>query len=139
MKLDQTVFKSLQNRYQSDAITCSCVEFRKPIGGASDEKIEFFNPRPLIVSKIMTGFSSDTIEVTCKTSTGSVVYINLHTIPSLNLVPRFVKNTDSKLSVLLLGLESISLSEFRRRMPLTFDYITKNMSMFIFNSKFKTF
>lgn len=56
--------------------------------------------------------------------------------PKASFVKKVVENTDSKLSVLLLGLESLSLSEFKRKMPLTYAYVIRNISMYMFNRKF---
>uniref|UniRef100_A0A915HFL5 Uncharacterized protein n=1 Tax=Romanomermis culicivorax TaxID=13658 RepID=A0A915HFL5_ROMCU len=65
-------------------------------------------------------------------TTDEKVYWNIHAHPANKSDRIFNSPTDTQLSVLLLGIDSLSYSMFRRRMPLTNDYIVNNMGMHMF-------
>uniref|UniRef100_A0A915L6J8 Uncharacterized protein n=1 Tax=Romanomermis culicivorax TaxID=13658 RepID=A0A915L6J8_ROMCU len=70
-------------------------------------------------------------------TTDEKVYWNIHAHPANKSDRIFNSPTDTQLSVLLLGIDSLSYSMFRRRMPLTNDYIVNNMGMHMFKTLFE--
>lgn len=83
--------------------------------------------------------SRDMVEVKCWAETSKRkkvnVYTNIHAHPAARDSRIFAKPTESQLSVLMMIIDSVSLSVLRRNMPLTYDYITSKMGMVMFKSE----
>jgi len=87
--------------------------------------------------------SRGAVKVECEDGNGTVFHQNLHAYPERWKVEKFEtlarnksKIGDNQLSVLLLIIESVSMSEFRRQMPASLDYVEKEMGMVLFKSNF---
>lgn len=82
----------------------------------------------------------DMVEVSCtaenaKGKKDDKFYYNLHAHPAARDKSVFAKPGKDELSVLLMTIDSVALSVLKRNMPLTYDYVTNNMGMFMFQRK----
>jgi len=78
------------------------------------------------------------VMVTCRNASDDrpeSIFKNFHAQPPTEKFVDYDDESESRLSLLLICLESVSLSQFKRDMPLTFKYVTEEMGMFIFNSE----
>lgn len=77
----------------------------------------------------------DFVVVECSTKNSPKFYFNIHTNrASKSSAKNFSKPSDTQLSVLLMTIDGLSYSLFKRSMPLTNEYVTKTMGMIMMES-----
>jgi len=80
------------------------------------------------------------VMVTCRNASharpAEPIFKIFHAQPPAEQFVDYADESDTKLSLLLICLESTSLSQFKRDMPLTAKYVSEEMGMFVFNSEF---
>lgn len=133
LTLNDTETKLLHNQNYSE-IKCFYRTFDR---GPKDDEIAYDKQIELIIP---TKLSKDLVEVKCtaKNDRGNHIedfYFNLHAHPVEKQERLFKQPSEQSLSVLLMAIDSISYSMFKRNMPMTYDYVTKEMGMIMFESK----
>jgi len=115
-------------------VTCFYLPFGT-INGDSDNQPTFFDEKKLPIGQPVP-VEHQTFAINCKSEQGVSVYENLHAHPLMKNDDAIILSepTENQLSVELILLESVSLSQLRRKMPATLDYVKNKMKMFMFKS-----
>jgi len=96
----------------------------------------FFAQQELIVNNSQPfPVEHETFVVNCTTEKNESVYENLHAHPLIKQNETFSTPTEDQLSIELIVIESVSMSQLRRKMPATLDYVTDKMKMIMFPSR----
>jgi len=147
LRLDGSQLKQLEQRLSTE-IHCFFQAFDRQAD--RDDEISYSAEIRLIADKAVRP-DDNSVKVYCKSSgknngdDARLVYENYHAHPQLAIVrkqneerrrPPFAKPDDENLSVLLMGIDSVSLSMFKRLMPATADYLASQMQMFFFTSMY---
>jgi len=103
-------------------------------GKYGDSRVTFFEPQKLSVAESIR-VEHNTFVVNCTTAAGVSVYENLHAHPLMASNTKVSTPTEDQLSVEVIVIESVSMSQFRRKMPATLDFVTDQMKMLLFESK----
>lgn len=98
-----------------------------------DSEIELINATTLVKNMVQ-------VHCSAKNKSGQEIkmfYFNLHAHPTAPKPNKFDKPSENQLSVLLMSIDSMSLSMMKRNMPLTYEYVTKEMGMIVLESKMR--
>lgn len=134
LRFNETEIALIQNTSIID-IKCYYKTFdRKP--GSDDNALQYDEQKLL---ETPTKLAKDFVDVNCtaKNLNGEFMpnfYWNLHAHPSLREDNYFAHPTENQLSVLLMTIDSVSYSAFKRNMPLTYNYVINEMKMFMLES-----
>jgi len=134
LKIDEKKLEALSKKAQS-TVTCFYVPFGA-VKGQPDNEPTFFAQQKLIVNNSRQPFrvQHETFIVNCLTEKNESVYENLHAHPLIKQNETFSTPTEDQLSIELIVIESVSMSQLRRKMPATLDYVTDKMKMVMFPS-----
>lgn len=109
--------------------------------GETDTETKFHPERQLISP---TTLDKDLVEIVCtlrgeRSNARKNYYYDIHAHPAKRINQSYAEPTEKQLSVLFMQIDSMSFSSFKRNMPLTHDFVTKEMGMIMMNSKFTRF
>lgn len=136
LKINQSEIDALKIYLNISKVECYYGMFDRP-SGSNDESFKFTLSERL---QKPVRLKMDMVKVICSGVNGSEhatdnLYSNLHAHPAKKQNKTFAKPTEKQLSILLQVIDSVSFSVLKRNMPLTYNYITKNMGMIMFKSK----
>jgi len=116
-------------------VSCFYLPFGTSESQDDDSHVTFLQPKRLFANQPFP-VEHETFIVNCTTADGKIsVYENLHAHPLIKNNKDFAEATEDRLSIELIVVESVSMAQFRRKMPATFDYVTDKMKMFMLKSR----
>lgn len=136
IRMNLTEWQNATAKYCGNVV-CLFRKLDRPPDPVKDDNAVVYGEWQILWPDLPQPLPGDAVDVQCRNGTdGEPFYYNIHAHPTLEGKREFQdvrKAPEDQLSVLMVIIDSVSLSALKRNLPATYKYLTDEMGFFVFN------
>lgn len=135
VRINQSEWNRANKKYEG-RFWCVCRTLDRPLSYTSDDNKLVLGYKERLEPDYPLRMASDAVLVVCKDDAEEDFYLNIHAHPITCAKRDFQdldKTPEDQLSVLMMVIDSVSLSALKRNLPSTYKYLTEEMGFYVFN------